>query len=271
MADDLDDFFDEIEEVEKDVVEEEQQEDNHHDDKAAKNEDEDDAPPTKKPKLETTTAPRPVRPKGMIVAASSSVVLHKQPQEDVHPPVGPSPPLHPPTSTTTDNHHHNHRHHPASSIPSSLPPLPTGPPPPPPPPLPPNNNNNNNNPTKRMAAGKVWVDPSLDEWPENDFRIFVGNLDPSTTDPQLLEHFSKKYTSIAKAKIVMDPTGTSKGYGFVSFLAPLDCAKSIREMDQTWLGSRPIRVKRSDWKDRNMNQVMKKNKKASKQRKRRGV
>ena len=28
----------------------------------------------------------------------------------------------------------------------------------------------------RQAAGQRWVDPSLLEWPENDFRIFVGNL-----------------------------------------------------------------------------------------------
>jgi RNA recognition motif-containing protein len=121
-----------------------------------------------------------------------------------------------------------------------------------------------------MAAGKVWIDPTLDDWPDNDFRVFCGNLDRSTTEAQLFDHFNK-YASIAKTKIVKDPMGTSKGFGFVSFLQPLDCAKSIREMDQTWLGSRPIRVKRSDWKDRNMNQVMKKNKKEKKQNKRRGV
>lgn len=28
----------------------------------------------------------------------------------------------------------------------------------------------------REAAGKRWVDTTLLEWPENDFRIFVGNL-----------------------------------------------------------------------------------------------
>jgi hypothetical protein len=49
-------------------------------------------------------------------------------------------------------------------------------------------------------------------------------------------------------------------------LSPLCCAKSIREMDQTWLGSRPIRVKRSDWKDRNASQVKKTEKRRKKQR-----
>ena len=114
------------------------------------------------------------------------------------------------------------------------------------------------------------MDPTLDEWPENDFRIFCGNLDKGVTDQQLQDHY-KKYASLAKAKVVKDAKGISKGYGFVSFLQPLDCAKAIRETDQTWLGSRPIRVKRSDWKDRNLNQVLKQNKKQEKKRKRLGL
>ena len=28
----------------------------------------------------------------------------------------------------------------------------------------------------REAAGQRWRDPTLDEWPENDFRIFVGDM-----------------------------------------------------------------------------------------------
>ena len=39
--------------------------------------------------------------------------------------------------------------------------------------------------------------------------------------------------------------GKSRGYGFVSLLDPKDCARAIREMDQSWLGSRPIKVKLS--------------------------
>ena len=250
MADDLDDFFDDIEEVHKEAVEESKDEGK---------EPELEEPPSKKAKIDQVPAPAPaprpvpVRPKGMIVAASSSVVLHKKPKEndfveDELPFSLPPPPPPPPQQKPT------------------LPPLPTGPAPPPPP----QRNSKAKQPTKRFAAGKVWVDPTLDEWPENDFRIFCGNLDQSTTDQQLHDHF-QKYTSIAKAKIVKDGMGTSKGFGFVSFLAPLDCAKAIREMDQTWLGSRPIRVKRSDWKDRNLNQVMKKNKEEKKKRKRFGL
>ncbi|KAL7567040.1 hypothetical protein ACA910_019963 [Epithemia clementina (nom. ined.)] len=112
----------------------------------------------------------------------------------------------------------------------------------------------------RTAGGKTWVDPSLDEWPENDFRIFVGNLASDVNDAALYQHFTK-YASLQRARVVRDHAGKkkgeSKGYGFVSFGDALDCAKAIREMDQTWLGSRPIRIKRSTWKDRELKQVKK--------------
>lgn len=262
MADDLDDFFDEIEEVEAEAVNEDEtpdkaQETSTSDDKGETTQDE---PPNKRMKKDTPEA-APVRPRGVVVAAASSAVVRK-----------------PATDETTNDFNNYH----ASSAStngvgaSHLPPAPAAVPVPPPmPPLPPDGtppppSATDKKPPKRMAAGKVWVDPTLDEWPENDFRIFCGNLDKSVTEQQLYDHY-KKYASLAKAKLVQDSNGISKGYGFVSFLQPLDCAKAIRETDQTWLGSRPIRVKRSDWKDRNMNQVLKKNKKQSKQRKRMGL
>ena len=124
----------------------------------------------------------------------------------------------------------------------------------------------------RMAAGKSWVDSTLADWPENDFRIFVGNLGAEVDDTMLYDHFKSRYPSVAMSKIVRESKDQhkSKGYGFVSFLQPLDCAKAIREQDQAWLGSRPIRVKRSDWQERNKSTVQKRNRKEKKQQKRRG-
>jgi len=147
--------------------------------------------------------------------------------------------------------------------------------PPPPPPLPPPSlpltANESNQPLqahKRSAAGTTWTDATLSDWPENDFRIFVGNLSKDVTDPELYEHFSK-YKSLAMVKIVKDAkTGLSKGFGFCSLLDPLECARAIREMDQTWLSSRPIRIKRSDWKERELREVQKKNNMKKKQGKR---
>ena len=125
-----------------------------------------------------------------------------------------------------------------------------------------NNNGQGQNSSKhvRTAGGKTWVDHSLDDWPDNDFRIFVGNLAAEVGDAPLYEHFTK-YASLQRAKIVRNhggkKRGESKGYGFVSFADALDCAKAIREMDQTWLGGRPIRIKRSTWKDRELKNVRK--------------
>lgn len=56
----------------------------------------------------------------------------------------------------------------------------------------------------------------------------------------------------------------SKGYGFVSFLDPMDCVKAMREMNGKYLGSRPMSIKRSDWKERDIKEVHKKENKKRK-------
>jgi len=52
--------------------------------------------------------------------------------------------------------------------------------------------------TKRMAAGETWEDKKLTEWPENDFRLFVGHLAKDTTTAMLAKAFSQ-YPSFARA------------------------------------------------------------------------
>lgn len=58
--------------------------------------------------------------------------------------------------------------------------------------------------------------------------------------------------------------GKTKGFGFVSFLDPMDCIKAIREQNGKYLGSRPMTIKRSDWKDRDIKEVKKKDNKKRK-------
>ena len=50
----------------------------------------------------------------------------------------------------------------------------------------------------------------------------------------------------------------------MSFLDPMDCIKAIREMNGKYLGSRPMTIKRSDWKDRDIKEVKKKDNKKRK-------
>ena len=80
----------------------------------------------------------------------------------------------------------------------------------------------------RKMGGEIWFDPSLDEWPDNDFRIFVGDLGNEVSDEALKTAF-QKYKSVAKVKAVRDGhTGKSKGFGFVSFMDPQDFAQAMR-------------------------------------------
>jgi hypothetical protein len=53
---------------------------------------------------------------------------------------------------------------------------------------------------KRHAGGQTWWDSSLAEWPENDFRVFVGDLGNEVNDDILSKAF-QKYPSFAKGKV----------------------------------------------------------------------
>lgn len=272
MADDLDAFFDDVSEAEQEAVkaEEETQTKPVADDL--------EEPPSKKAKTDPPAPP--VRPKGVVVAsatpvgvvaASAGATSSKAvaaPEQSYYAPSSAQPysigPAAPPGYGT--GYHHGGMAGPPPPPPNNPPlppPLPPGPPPPPPPPT-------MSKAPVRTAAGKVWVDQSLATWPDNDFRLFVGNISPEVSDEQLYQHFSE-YPSLHRTRIVRDPKGASKGYGFVSLLAPLECAKALRAMDQSWLGDRPVKVKRSTWKDRDMKSVRKNEQKSNKQKKRKGL
>lgn len=106
-------------------------------------------------------------------------------------------------------------------------------------------------PNLRCVAGKVWEDKTLDDWPENDYRMFVGNLGNEVTDAILTKTFSV-YPSFAMARVVREKHGKhkSKGYGFVSFMNPLEMARAFREMDGKYCGDRKMTIKRYDKKER---------------------
>ncbi|KAG0266261.1 RNA-binding protein 42 [Linnemannia exigua] len=104
----------------------------------------------------------------------------------------------------------------------------------------------------RKAAGKTWEDSSLLEFDENDFRLFAGDLGNEVTDELLTKTFSK-YPSFLKAKVVRDKrTDKSRGYGFISFSEPDDFARAWKEMNGKYVGNRPIKLRKSQWKDRNV-------------------
>ncbi|XGW16034.1 hypothetical protein V3C99_001465 [Haemonchus contortus] len=116
----------------------------------------------------------------------------------------------------------------------------------------------------RAGGGQVWEDPSLAEWDKNDFRIFCGDLGNEVSDELLAKAF-RKYPSFQKAKVVRDSrSNKSKGYGFVAFSESDDYVRAMREMDGKYVGNRPIKLRKSNWKDRNYDVVKKKQKQKAK-------
>jgi len=104
----------------------------------------------------------------------------------------------------------------------------------------------------RKASGKIWRDPTLDDWPKDDYRLFCGDLGNEVTDDLLANAF-RKYSSFQKAKVIRDKrTGKTKGYGFVSFSAPEDMVAALRDVNGRYVGNRPVRLKKSNWKDKSI-------------------
>ncbi|EPS60509.1 hypothetical protein M569_14292, partial [Genlisea aurea] len=102
----------------------------------------------------------------------------------------------------------------------------------------------------RKAAGQTWEDPTLTEWPENDNRLFCGDLGNEVNDDVLSKAFSK-FPSFNMARVVRDKrTGKTKGYGFVSFSNAADLVAALKEMNGKYVGNRPIKLRKSTWKER---------------------
>ncbi len=137
----------------------------------------------------------------------------------------------------------------------------------------------------RVAGGRVWQDESLAEWNEHDYRIFVGDLGNEVNEDVLQKAFAH-YTSLDKVKVIRDKvTGKSKGFGFVSLLDPIEFLKALKvgghmcngwliegvesnalvskDMQGTYIGNRPCKLKKSNWKQRDMDDRMKKDKKGT--------
>ncbi|CAI8603287.1 unnamed protein product [Vicia faba] len=102
----------------------------------------------------------------------------------------------------------------------------------------------------RKAAGQAWEDPILAEWPEDDYRLFCGDLGNEVNDDVLSKAFTR-FPSFNMARVVRDKrTGKTKGYGFISFANPADLAAALKEMNGKYVGNRPIKLRKSKWRER---------------------
>lgn len=69
--------------------------------------------------------------------------------------------------------------------------------------------------------------------------IFVKNLDPSITSKSLRDTFAQ-YGNIISCKVVLDPQGQSKGYGFVHYDTTEAAENAIRQVNGTILYDREL-------------------------------
>ncbi|MED6167497.1 hypothetical protein PIB30_003469 [Stylosanthes scabra] len=64
--------------------------------------------------------------------------------------------------------------------------------------------------------------------------LFVSGLNKRTTSERLLQEFSK-FGAIVRARVMIDRTGCSKGYGFVQYATVEEAAKGIESMNGKFL------------------------------------
>jgi len=87
-----------------------------------------------------------------------------------------------------------------------------------------------------------------------DTSIWVGDLTPEVDDFALYRFFTQRYGSIRCAKVVLDESGFSKGYGFVRFGSEAEQQHALGSMTgEMGLGSKPIKVSMANQKNRTEN------------------
>lgn len=99
-----------------------------------------------------------------------------------------------------------------------------------------------NHNSTRLAPGEI------------DTSIWVGDLTPEVDDFALYRYFTQRYATVRCAKVVLDESGFSKGYGFVRFGSEQEQQHALGCMTgEMGLGSKPIKVSMANQKNRGEN------------------
>jgi len=84
---------------------------------------------------------------------------------------------------------------------------------------------------------------SAEQWASS---LYVGNLDPAVNDISLFKVFSRRFESVAGAKVIFDiTTGASKGYGFVRFMDAEEAEVALAQLQGHMCGARPMRLRKA--------------------------
>lgn len=78
---------------------------------------------------------------------------------------------------------------------------------------------------------------------DREFSVWVGDLSSDVDDYSLYRVFSAKYSSIKTAKVILDSSGFSKGYGFVKFGLEDEQQDALYKMNGfIGLGSKQLKI-----------------------------
>lgn len=78
---------------------------------------------------------------------------------------------------------------------------------------------------------------------DREFSVWVGDLSPDVDDYNLYRVFSSKYNTIKTAKVILDNSGFSKGYGFVRFGSEDEMKDSLTTMNgYVGLGTKALKI-----------------------------
>ncbi|KAL0694286.1 hypothetical protein Bca4012_061466 [Brassica carinata] len=97
--------------------------------------------------------------------------------------------------------------------------------------------------SERETELKVRYEQSLRE-AEDKFQssnLYVKNLDDSVSDEKLKELFTP-YGTVTSCKVMRDPSGISRGSGFVAFSTPEEATKAMSEMSGKMIENKPLYV-----------------------------
>jgi len=86
---------------------------------------------------------------------------------------------------------------------------------------------------------------------EKNHSIWVGDLTPEVDDLSLYRFFSARFQSIVSAKVVLDDSGFSKGFGFIRFNNETEQQTALTSMQGvSGLGGKPLKVDTSKKKQK---------------------
>lgn len=99
------------------------------------------------------------------------------------------------------------------------------------------------NPIVRFKLNSATTSQNKALLADREFSVWVGDLSSDVDDYNLYRVFSAKFQSIKTAKVIMDDSGFSRGYGFVKFGLEEEQKNALYEMNGfIGLGSKALKI-----------------------------